>query len=175
VNHPVGTTNGAVDIDPSPTVTLYGYPITLNDAVRATFPEPDVDSTRAYPTRYQVYRWEMANAAAQLPSGGRSIPGVGTDYGQPVCRGSLAGSTPGPTTADRRTIPIAVINCTGLKGAKPVTPIDWIDSFLVQPALARAGYTNGTDIYVEIIGHTSQGTGGTTTQFVRHDRPYLIR
>jgi Putative Flp pilus-assembly TadE/G-like len=156
-----------------------GYPTTMNSTIRAAYPLP-VDGTRSYPTRYQVYRWEMANAAAQLPSrnpiGGDATL---TDYGQPICKSGLAGSTPGPSTADRRTIPIAVINCTGLTGAKPVDPIDWVDSFLVEPAINRSfggtSYTNGTDIYVEVIGHTGQGTGGTATQFVRHDRPYLIR
>ena len=28
---------------------------------------------------------------------------------------------------------------------------------------------------VEVIGHTGNGTGGSAAQFVRHDRPYLIR
>jgi Flp pilus assembly protein TadG len=171
VNHPTET----VVIDSSTTPPLMGYPTSKNGAIEAAYPL-DTDSTRSYPTRYQVYRWEMANAAAELPSAGRIISGVGTDFGQPVCR---PGSAPGATTADRRTIPIAVVNCTGLTGAKPVNPIDWIDAFLVEPAMARSSgatsYSNGTDIYVEIIGHTSQGTGGTQNQFVRHDRPYLIR
>ena len=175
VNHPFGSTDPhpAVVIDAS--TGLKGYPTTLNSAIEAAYPL-STDSSRSYPTRYQVYRWEMANASTELPSTGRALGGGLTDYGQPVCR---SGSAPGATTADRRTIPIAVVNCTGLTGAKPVNPIDWIDSFLVQPALARSSgattYSTGTDIYVEIIGHTSQGTGGTQAQFVRHDRPYLIR
>jgi Flp pilus assembly protein TadG len=159
VNHPPSTT----------------YPTSLNGAIRAVFPLP-VDGTRTYPTRYQVYQWEMANAAAQLPS--RSV-GTNTDYGQPVCKPSLPGSTPGPTTADRRTLPVAVVNCTGLNGKKAVNPIDWITTFLVEPSMGRSSagttYTNNGDIYVEVIGHTGNGTGGTTTQFIRHDRPYLIR
>jgi len=176
VNHPAAPDpNPAVVIDSTTTPPLKGYPTTLNSAIEAAYPL-STDSKRSYPTRYQVYRWEMANASTELPSGGRTVTGVGTDYGQPVCR---SGAAPGATTADRRTIPIAVVNCTGLTGAKPVNPIDWIDSFLVQPAMARSSgkttYSTGTDIYVEIIGHTSQGTGGTQSQFVRHDRPYLIR
>jgi Flp pilus assembly protein TadG len=174
VNHPAAPDpHPAVVIDA--TTGLKGYPTTLNSAIEAAYPLA-TDSTRSYPTRYQVYRWEMANASTELPSTGRAVAGVGTDYGQPVCR---SGSGPGATTADRRTIPIAVVNCTGLTGAKPVNPIDWIDSFLVQPAMARSSgkttYSTNTDIYVEIIGHTSQGTGGTQAQFIRHDRPYLIR
>jgi Flp pilus assembly protein TadG len=177
VNHPVGSA------DPHPAVLLpsgkYGYPTTLNSTIRAVFPL-SVDSSRTYPTRYQVYRWEMANAAAELPSAGRTV-GSNKDYGQPVCR---PGSAPGGSSADRRTLPIAVVNCTGLNGKKPVNPIDWVDSFLVEPSMSRDNglsgknnvtYSNVGDIYVEIIGHTGNGSGGTNTQFIRHDRPYLIR
>jgi hypothetical protein len=76
------------------------------------------------------------------------------------------------------------VNCTGLNGKKAVNPIDWIDTFLVEPSMSRDNglsgaskvvYTNVGDIYVEVIGHTGNGTGGSTAQFVRHDRPYLIR
>jgi Flp pilus assembly protein TadG len=150
------------------------YDTSLNSTIRAAFPL-SVDATRAYPTRYQVYRWEMANAATQLQP--QPVGAIGTSYGQPVCE--PPGWSPGGSTADRRTLPIAVVNCTGLAGKKPVNPIDWIDSFLVEPSVPRSGasgtYTQTGDIYVEVIGHTGNGTEGTTTQFIRHDRPYLIR
>jgi Flp pilus assembly protein TadG len=174
VNHPTS----AVVINT--TTGLKGYPTSMNATIRAVYPSA-ADTSRTYPTRYQVYRWEMANAAAQLPASGQSTAN-GTAYGQPVCE--PPGWSPGASTADRRTLPIAVVNCTGLNGKKPVTPIDWVDSFLVEPSLSRDNgltgaskvqYTNVGDIYVEIIGRTSQGTGGTNTQFIRHDRPYLIR
>jgi hypothetical protein len=162
------------------TTGLRGYPTSMNATIRAVFPL-SVDATRAYPTRYQVYRWEMANAAAQLPSSGRPVT-AGTDYGQPVCQ--PPGWSPAGTTPDRRTLPVAVVNCTGLNGKKAVNPIDWVDTFLVEPSMSRDNgltgaskvtYTNVGDIYVEVIGHTGNGTGGSTAQFVRHDRPYLIR
>lgn len=171
VNH----ASSAVVISPGPPPVM-GYPTSMNSTIRAVFPS-SLDATRSYPTRYQVYRWEMANASAQLPSTGRTVTGVGTDYGQPVCE--PPGWTAGGSTADRRTLPIAVVNCTGLNGKKPVNPIDWIDSFLVEPSLGRSGasgtYTQTGDIYVEVIGHTGNGSGGTNAQLIRHDRPYLIR
>jgi Flp pilus assembly protein TadG len=171
-NHPMGSPSGAVLNGAGVQV----YDTSLNSTIRAAFPLP-VDATRSYPTRYQVYRWEMANASTQLPA--QPVTGIGTSYGQPVCQPGLAGSTPGPTTPDRRTLPVAVVNCTGLNGKKAVNPIDWIDTFLVEPSMPRSGpngtYTQTGDIYVEVIGHTGNGTGGSTTQFVRHDRPYLIR
>jgi len=181
--------NGDWDIDTywrtnhsSTTVTIdvglptqrQGYDTSMNATIRAAFPLP-VDATRTYPTRYQVYRWEMANAAAQLPQ--QTVTGIGTSYGQPACE--PPGWSPSATTPDRRTLPVAVVNCTGLNGKKAVNPIDWIDTFLVEPSIPRSSggttYTQTGDIYVEVIGHTGNGTGGSTTQFVRHDRPYLIR
>jgi hypothetical protein len=156
-----------------------GYPTSMNATIRAAFPLP-VDATRSYPTRYQVYRWEMANAATQLAT---PLPtAVGQSYPQPVCQ--PPGWSPAATTPDRRTLPVAVVNCTGLNGKKPVNPIDWVDTFLVEPSMSRDNgltgaskvtYTNVGDIYVEVIGHTGNGTGGSATQVVRHDRPYLIR
>ena len=158
------------------------YPTSMNSTIMAFAPLP-AGVTRSYPTRYQVYRWEMANAATQLPAGGRNVAGSGTDYGQPICKPGLAASTPGATNPDRRVFPVSVINCTGLSGKKPVTPLDTVDVFLTEPSANRETgsgpskktWTKLGDIYVEIIGHTSQGTGQTTNQFVRRDKPYLIR
>jgi hypothetical protein len=162
VNHLAGTVVNAAG--------QHVYDTRLNSTIRSAFPL-SVDATRPYPTRYQVYRWEMANAAAQLTS--NTVAGIGTSYGQPVCL--PPGVSPAGSSADRRTLPIAVVDCTGLAGKKPVNPIDWIDSFLVEPSVDRSTFTQKGDIYVEVIGHTGNGTGGTTTQFIRHDRPYLIR
>ena len=122
----------------------------------------------------------MANAATQLAS--QSAVGGGTPHAQPVCQ--PPGWSPAGTTPDRRTLPVAVVNCTGLNGKKTVNPIDWVDTFLVEPSMSRDNgltggskvtYTNVGDIYVEVIGHTGNGTGGSANQFVRHDRPYPIR
>ncbi|MDE2561346.1 MAG: pilus assembly protein [Sphingomonadales bacterium] len=126
------------------------------------------------PTRYQVYQWERLRMNAGSDSGYRQFGPAGSKYTEfhaPMCK---AGSAPGAQNVDRRVIPVAVVNCTGLSGKTQVTPIDWIDVFLTQPSLKRTGYTNVGDIYVEVIGKTSQGTGGSGSQFVRHDKPYLV-
>lgn len=160
------------------------YPTSMNSTIMAYSPLPSGAPARTYPTRYQVYRWEMANAATELPAAGRSLTtGSGTDYGQPICRPGLTASTPAGTAPDRRVFPVSVINCTGLSGKKPVIPLDTVDVFLTEPSLTRETgsgpskktWTKLGDIYVEIIGHTSQGTGQTNNQFVRRDKPYLIR
>jgi Flp pilus assembly protein TadG len=157
------------------------YPTSMNSTIMAAAPLP-AGVTRSYPTRYQVYRWEMANAATALPAAGRPV-GTSTDYGQPICQPGLAASTPAGTNPDRRVIPVSVINCTGLSGKKPVNPLDTVDVFLTEPSIDRItgsgptkkNWTKLGDIYVEIIGHTGQGTGQTANQFVRRDKPYLIR
>jgi hypothetical protein len=73
---------------------------------------------------------------------------------------------------------VAVVDCTGLNGKSAVTPLEWVDVFLVEPSLDRSfsgtAYTQKGDIYVEVIGRTTQGTGGSANQFVRRDKPYLV-
>jgi len=156
------------------------YPTSLTTTIMAVAPLP-AGVTRTYPTRYQVYRWEMLNRATRLQP--RNV-GSSTDYGQPVCRPDLPASTPGSTNPDRRVIPVAVVNCAGLGGGvEKVNPLDTVDVFLTEPSIERSTgsgkdkvtYTEVGDFYVEVIGHTAQGTGSTTNQFVRRDKPYLIR
>jgi hypothetical protein len=107
-------------------------------------------------------------------------------YKAPICRApSSSASTP-----DRRVVPIAIIDCDELNnaptGGKDPTlhPLGWMDVFLVEPSLDRhqdekksssALYTSAGDFYGEIIGRTTQGSGGATSQIVRRDKPYLVK
>ena len=124
---------------------------------------------RTYPTRYEIYQWERAH-----PVNSRQFNSSGnyTDFQAPMC---LPGYAPGGNNADRRVIPVAVVNCTGLNGSKPVTAIDWVDVFLVEPSLSRSGYTNSGDIYVEVVRRNVQGAEGAASQVVRRDKPYLVK
>lgn len=134
----------------------------------------------ANPTRYAVYKWERANAAANRTFTSPATPPIKTykDYKAAICRAPLA---PGPAQVDRRVLPFAVVNCTGLgSGNTQVNPIAWVNVFLVEPSLNRKGlsnsdYTEVGDIYAEVIGPTDQGTGGAAGQFVRRDKPFLIK
>lgn len=130
------------------------------------------------PTRYEVYRWERG-----LAEGPRETTGTEKyiAYPTPVCK--PAGIGP-PNTPDRRVLPVAVINCTGKSGSFPADPVGWMDVFLIEPSTDRDNGKNGSDkqvytrkgdIYVEVIGRTGQGTGGSAPQFVRRDKPYLVR
>ncbi|NJC06634.1 hypothetical protein GGQ97_002427 [Sphingomonas kaistensis] len=148
--------------------------------------------TTATPTRYQVYRWEIANRGTVI--GGRTIlanrlvggttnPPTPIDHDSPVCSQLQAtpygsGIVPGDANVDRRRISVAVLNCTanGVKGGgNTVYPVlDWIEMFLVEPSIQR-DRTDVNDIYVEIIGRTRSGAGASAGQVVRRDKPYLVK
>lgn len=132
----------------------------------------------ATPTRYQVYRYDAANPSTRLQDDD-DVGGL-TARSQPFC------TTPGipvaSTQVDRRVLSVAVINCgAGLNGTSgPHDPVKWIDIFLVEPAVRREKngtlYTEASDVYVEVIGETRLGGGGSTAaQQIRRDVPYLVR
>lgn len=145
-----------------------------------------------YPTRYQVYRWEMDDLTRiGTPKNGQ---GGATAYSQPVANKCLAtpnapyGIVPSSNTVDRRRISAAVLNCKalGVSGsANNLQVVKWVELFLVEPSFDRTRcksgsscndkYTDKKDVYVEIIGETSPGAAGSTGgQVVRRDKPYLI-
>ncbi|HMI74676.1 MAG TPA: hypothetical protein VK495_08205 [Steroidobacteraceae bacterium] len=149
------------------------------------------------PSRYQVYLWEIANRGttiggkAILPTAGRTYGSGGnarTDFDRPRCsqlQGSPAppgygdGMVPGGTTVDRRRISGAVLNCKawGVNGGGgTVYPVlKWVEYFLVEPSINRPN-TDANDVYVEVIGETTEGGAGQTAgQVVRRDVPYLIK
>jgi len=147
--------------------------------------------TSSTPTRYQVYRWEIANRGTTI--GGQTIlptaprpfgspPNAGQDYDSPVCAPlqtpATNGIVPGGTNVDRRRISSAVINCHAYNvhgGGNTVYPVaKWIELFLVEPSTNRAR-TDQNDVYVEVIGETRTGEDSTAAQVVRHDIPYLIK
>jgi len=123
------------------------------------------------PTRYQLYQYEMANAAARLQAfdhGGMRA------HGSPVCL--PPGVTPSATQIDRRVMSVAVVNCAaeGVQGRTPnVDVARWIDIFLVEPSVARAR-TKNSDIYIEVIGETANATDQGAVQAVKKSVPYLI-
>lgn len=125
------------------------------------------------PRRYDVYKYEMANASTRLKP---DSDGGDIAYGQRVCAGSSL--APSATVADRRVLPVAVVNCAaeGVSGRKTgVHVTKWVDVFLTEPSLDRVR-TSNKDVYVEVIGETVLGGGGGTTgNTVRRDVPYLIQ
>jgi Putative Flp pilus-assembly TadE/G-like len=121
-------------------------------------------------TRYQTYKWETATGAL----GPISAPGGFDNHGAPVC--TTPGVTPGPTTADRRKVSAAIINCTvnSVNGNSTNVPVlKWVDFFLVEPSLNRSR-TSAGDVYLEVIGETQNAGEGNQGQLVRRDVPYLV-
>ena len=128
------------------------------------------------PTRYQVYAWEMQNAATRLHTN-VNVNGNKASS-QPVCAPS--GITPDATKVDRRVLTVAVVNCTaeGVRGKKSnVQVTKWVDVFLTEPSMARTAGTptDNSDVYVEMIGQTKNATDEGAVQLVKKSVPYLIR
>ena len=139
-------------------------------------------------SRYDVYKWELANPLVTIASKTKGIDspqlisGTEAGFGYPAT--GTAGVTASPTQPDRRRISAAVLNCRALnlRGKSTNVPVpEWIELFLVEPAINRADkgggklYTDQKDIYVEIIGETKMGAGQTAGQVVRRDTPFLVK
>ena len=160
-------TNGYTTLSPTTVAAnTYGYPELAG---------------RTSPTRFQQYRYEWVYAETMLAV--KNLPGGNRHQGTPLC--NAPGIAPG-TTPDRRVLSIAVINCSTADNGGPVdastTDADiskFVDVFLVEPVARRVApdgtrYTNNSDVYVEIIGATTVGGGGTAGQEIRKDVPYLL-
>lgn len=129
-------------------------------------------------SRYDVYSWELTNAAS-IPPGTVTQPVSGgfSAHASPVCRTPGLDPNATPPNPDRRRVAVAVVNCEAQNVAGHRTAVQvlkWLDVFLVEPALARPNRTTNGDIYVEVIGVTSTG-GNATNLPTRRDVPYLIR
>ncbi|MBX7495007.1 pilus assembly protein [Qipengyuania sp. 6B39] len=135
------------------------------------------------PTRYQVYKWEIANPTLAI-----AAPGTTVGASKPISSPSGFRSNPTPVCratgdANRRVITAAVINCKaqGVAGHKEgVQVAHWIEVFLVEPPYNRSDeagtkYTDANDVYVEVIRAVDVGDDGNVGQVVRRDIPYLIR
>ena len=123
-------------------------------------------------TRYETYKWELANGHTGTISGSNAGSG-NKQYSAPVC------SSLSPGTIDRRVLSVAVVeNCASLSGSStPVSVGEWVDMFLVEPMFDGRGNSPLSDsIYMEVIGPSSVGTNGgaTGSQSVRRDVPYLV-
>jgi Flp pilus assembly protein TadG len=117
-----------------------------------------VPSNGVQPSRYQVYKWELAHrgvtglwrtTAMHADAGAGATGSSGTDFVSPQCSNKDIVSTP-----DRRTISVVVVNCRqqAVHGSMEVHVVSGVDVFLTEPAA-----NTGPDmtIYGEILGVTS--------------------
>lgn len=119
------------------------------------------------PTRYQVYKYEMANNLVGHASNGGE---VGTPPN--ACLAPV-------TTVDRRLLYGAILNCNALQAAgnnlsgnSSNLPVEAFASFfLTQPV---SGANNGGSVFVELVDITGRGGAGTLDNFLR-DEAQLYR
>ena len=153
-------------------------------------------ATAAKLTRYQVYKWEIANKASgklnvqTISTGAWGKQGQNWSITKQCAFSQPQFATAAATTVkDRRVLPIVAANCDSLRG-KGQAFVDYVilrvfDIFLTEPSLQRsntetgvAGSTQGTDdkeIYGEVIGPAQPVGGGGGFQYYSRSRPYLVR
>jgi Flp pilus assembly protein TadG len=152
-----------------------------------------VGKTAATLTRYDVYKWELADKANRLatkavdvtPSPipfkaqGQSGNGKYTftnrcTFPHPINGTGIPSST---EQKDRRVLTVAAVDCTGMNGKSNVIVKQWVDVFLVEPSLTRTTpYATGKEqIYVEIIGVAKRPNGQSAFQYYLRQRPRLLR
>ena len=164
-------TNCCAATNPNYSPADVATPAALNTFLTNTF-------GTATPTRYQVYAWEMTNAASRLNS--QPAPNSLVHYGRPSdLSGEPAGIVPGGSNRDRRVLSAAVVNCAAEGVSGHTTGVEvkkFIDIFLVQPSLARTTgtRTSNADVYVEVIGLTHNASDVAAVQVVKKSVPYLI-
>ena len=127
--------------------------------------------------RYDVYQWERSHHISGTHGIGVPQQDSGNNYAFGLPATGHAGVSQSSSQADRRVMSVAVLNCNALtaKGKTVGVPVaTWMDVFLVQPAISRSGIFSDKNIYVEIIGVTSQKKD-ITAQVVQRDKPYLIK
>jgi Flp pilus assembly protein TadG len=115
-----------------------------------SFGPAPADATKQ-PTRYQVYKWEIAHRddAGFWKNSKGAATGNNDDFAKPRCSSNDVASTP-----DRRAISAIVVNCRqqNVQGNMEVQIAGGVDLFLTEPA-AQTG--SNQIIYGEIIGTTT--------------------
>ncbi|MFM5954919.1 MAG: pilus assembly protein TadG-related protein [Novosphingobium sp.] len=132
-------------------------------------------------TRYEVYKWEIANKATELPSP-KVVGYNGTAKGSGKFSGNLYCAFPRPvigtaipatsTQKDRRVLTVAAVDCTGLHGSSPVKIMRWVDLFLVKPANQNGSQK---EFFTEIIGPAKKADNSTGFQYFGRHKAVLIR
>lgn len=134
-------------------------------------------------TRYEVYKWELANSTSRLATERLSSSYTTRDQGanrtytftnicaypKPTVGTGVAASA---TQKDRRVLTVAAVNCTGLHGSSPVNIIRWVDLFLVKPASATGA---DKEFFTEIIGSARQANNDSGFQYFGRHKAVLIR
>ncbi|RWH86467.1 MAG: hypothetical protein EOR77_21705 [Mesorhizobium sp.] len=122
------------------------------------------DTTK--PTRYDVYRYEIANSLVGTASAGGEVGTPSSACQPPV------------TTVDRRLIYGAILNCTALEqnndlsGHSTDLPVEAFASFFLTEPVSST--SEDASVMVELVDITGRGGQGTLDDFLR-DEAQLYR
>lgn len=114
-------------------------------------------SGKSYPSRYEVYRWEIDKNI--IPNNSATGANLGGEDGNPVC---YSGGGPLDGAPDRRVLSVAFIPCIALGIAgNSVKDLDHPDMFMAELFTIRpvAGGSD-TNIWLEYIGRPANGDNG---------------
>ncbi|MFC3174034.1 TadE/TadG family type IV pilus assembly protein [Novosphingobium bradum] len=138
-------------------------------------------------TRYEVYKWELADPATRLAprlvSSSVTTRKQGANYrhtfvnqcayAEPVFGAPV---TPSQTQKDRRVMTVAVVDCEGLHGRDDVTIKAIMDVFLLSPSIVTgSGSTTKGQFNVEVIGPALRAGDLNGFQFYGRNKAVLIR
>ncbi len=152
----------------------------------------DVPSEGDTPTRYEMYKWELAHkddaAAADktlepidvVPPVLLNSKAQGNDITytfERVCAFRKPINAPA-AAGDRRILPVIAANCAGLNGSSNLDEFQAIrvfNVFLTEPSWPRNDPQEDKEIYGEIIGPAEDFESGSGFQYYSRNRPYLVR
>lgn len=119
------------------------------------------------PTRYQVYKYELANSLVGTASAGGEVGTPPSSCQPPV------------TSVDRRLLYGAILNCNALQAAgnnlsgnSTNLPVEAFASFFMTEPVP--GASQGGSVFVELVDITGRGGQGTLDNFLR-DEAQLYR
>lgn len=131
-------------------------------------PLDDTNPAATVPSRYDVYRYEIANGLVGTPS-------LGGEDGLPQCSQETNNYVPATDDPDRRVIQAAIINCQAnadnLNGQKEVPVEAFASVFMTNPMEGNSGGNvedpDGGTINLEVIDITGAGGLGTLDTYIR--------
>jgi len=142
------------------------------------------------PTRYEVYKWELALNSRLDPKSFVTTQSTQRKNGnwdhtvttQCTYNRPVYGTTTYPSEKDRRLLPVVAANCDLLNGKGDIGTdfklIRVFDVFVTEPSLQRTTYPGPTDdkeIYGEVVGPAKTFAGTTGFQYYARSKPYLVR
>lgn len=145
----------------------------------------EMGKTAATLTRWDVYRWELANRPLRMAPSPPSSTTVELSSNKKTWTFTNKCSYPTPKNGtgvvpnavqkDRRLLTVAIVDCTGQNGKFNAHVLRFADMFLTQPSLDRGNSTGKDQIYVELVRVAEKPNGQSAFQYYLRQRPRLIK